>query len=73
MIINALCGCETSDGTLLFSGGWDKIVKQWKISNGNVTLVNQCNVDMCINALAVGEKGEIYAGGNDGHIVRIDL
>lgn len=73
MIVNALCGYQISDGVLLFSGGWDKVVKQWKITNDDVQFVNECNVDIVVNSLLCGEKGEIYAGGSDGHIVRIDI
>lgn len=73
MIVNAMCGCQISDGILLYTGGWDKIVKQWKITSDDIKLVNECNVDIVVNSLTCGEKDEIYAGGSDGHIVRIDL
>ncbi|KRT80062.1 WD40 domain-containing protein [Oryctes borbonicus] len=71
MIINSLVG--TKSGDHLYSAGWDKMVKQWKIEKGSCQLINSCNADMVINVLAYGEKGEIYAGGSDGHIVRIDV
>ncbi|KRT80061.1 WD40 domain-containing protein [Oryctes borbonicus] len=73
MIINALVGVKSGNDTLLYSAGWDKIVKQWKIENGTCKPVNSCDADMVVNVLTYGEKGEVYAGGSDGHIVRIDV
>lgn len=74
MIINSLCASTTSTGeVLLYSGGWDKIAKQWLVKKDGVVPQNTCDVAMVINVLATGEKGEIYAGGSDGHLVRIDF
>lgn len=73
MIINSLVGIKSGNESLLYSAGWDKMVKQWKIENGECKLVNSCNADMVVNVLTYGEKGEIYAGGSDGHVVRIDV
>lgn len=73
MIINAFCSVKTSDKLLLYSGGWDKVVKQWVVEGDSLKFVNECLMDMCINSLMPGPKGEIYAGGSDGHIVRIDV
>ncbi|XP_018332230.1 type II inositol polyphosphate 5-phosphatase 14-like [Agrilus planipennis] len=72
-IINALVAVKDGSDLLLYTGGWDKTVKQWKLSGKNLSLVNQCNADFVVNVLAAGPKGEIYAGGSDGHILRIDV
>lgn len=73
MIINALVGVQSGDATLLYSAGWDRVVKQWKIEGGSATNIDKANVDIVVNTLAYGEKGEIYAAGGDGHIVRVDV
>lgn len=49
------------------------MVKQWIIENGTLRQVDQVGVDIVVDVLAPGEKGEIYAAGGDGHIVRIDV
>ncbi|XP_022904447.2 E3 ubiquitin-protein ligase TRAF7 [Onthophagus taurus] len=72
MIINSLVGVKTSSGAVLYSAGWDKIIKKWKIENGACTLVGSVDSEMVVNVLTNGEKGEIYAGGSDGHIIRVD-
>ncbi|KAK9884444.1 hypothetical protein WA026_007290 [Henosepilachna vigintioctopunctata] len=72
LIINALTGTSWDNQINLFSGGWDKIVKQWIIENNSIRNVTNCNVEIVVNALTVGEKGHIYAAGEDGHIVRLD-
>lgn len=73
MVINAICGLKTTEKVLFYSGGWDKVVKQWTVEGNAIKLVNECQLDMVINALTPGPEGEIYAGGSDGHIVRIDV
>lgn len=73
MIINALCGVKSDGDSLFYSGGWDKTVKQWKVAGSGLQKVNSCCVDMCINVIAAGPKGEIYVAGSDGHIVRVDV
>lgn len=73
MIINALVAVPSSPGVLVYTGGWDKWVKQWKLEKDRLTPINKTNVDIVVNTLANGEKGELYAGGSDGHIVRVDV
>lgn len=72
MLINTLCGVKTNDVTLLYSGGWDKIIKQWKLEGNAIKKISTCPVDMFVNVIAAGPKGEIYVGGSDGRIVRIN-
>lgn len=73
MVINSLCGRVYKGETLLFSGGWDKVVKQWKVTDDKLLLVNDIHLDMDVTVLVTGPVGEIYAAGSDGHIVRIDV
>ncbi|KAJ9594124.1 hypothetical protein L9F63_014440 [Diploptera punctata] len=67
MIVNALCGC--GDSTLI-SAGYDGKVKQWNLND--LQLMNSCNIGACINGLCVGSQGQIYAGGNNGFLHRLD-
>lgn len=75
MIINALCEVKKNDNnTYLCSGGWDKIAKIWKINSDLSNTPNDsCQVSIVINALTAGSKNQIFAGGSDGHIIRIDM
>ncbi|VEN33883.1 unnamed protein product [Callosobruchus maculatus] len=72
-VINALRGATWNNKPILFSGGWDKAVKKWNIDDDIVKLDSSVNVDIVINAIALGDKGEIYVGGSDGHVVRIEV
>lgn len=73
LIINALAGVRSGNKALLYSGGWDRLVKQWIIEDGALKPIDQVGVDIVVNVIAPGEKGEIYAAGADGHVVRIDV
>lgn len=73
MIINSFAGVPSGSGALLYSGGWDRVVKQWKIEAGKITPIDKVTVDIVVNVLTNGEKGEVYAAGSDGHIVRVDV
>lgn len=48
-------------------------MKQWKLENGTLTPVDKVSVDIVVNTLVNGAKGELYAAGSDGHIVRLDV
>ncbi|KAJ8984654.1 hypothetical protein NQ317_009882 [Molorchus minor] len=72
MIINTLAGTKWNQRTVLFSGGWDKLVK-WNIDEDIVKLESQLDVEIVVNSIAIGDRGEIYVGGGDGHIVRVEI
>lgn len=72
MIINSSAADKWDGKVYLFTGGWDKVVKQWAVGESTLNLENTVNTDIVVNAIAIGEQGSIYAGGSDGHIVRID-
>lgn len=73
MIINTLAGTTWNNKNVLFSGGWDKTVKKWNIDDDIIKQDGSCDVEIVINSIAIGDKGEIYVGGGDGHIVRIEI
>lgn len=58
---------------MVYSGGWDRLVKQWRMERDRLAPIDKTSVDIVVNALATGEKGEVYAAGSDGHIVRVDV
>ncbi|XP_023013231.1 uncharacterized protein [Leptinotarsa decemlineata] len=72
-IINALAGASWDNKDIIFSGGWDKQLKKWTIVDNNLKEGGSCDVEIVINAIAIGDKGELYVGGADGHIVRIEV
>ncbi|XP_050304053.1 myosin heavy chain kinase D-like isoform X2 [Anthonomus grandis grandis] len=73
MIINALSGTVWNDQQHLFSGGWDKMLKWWSIKNNGPTQEATCNVDLVITSIQSGDNGQVFVGGADGHILRIDV
>lgn len=72
-LINALAGANWNKKDVVFSGGWDKQLKKWIIEGNSAKLFGSCETDIVINAITTGEKGEIYVGGSDGHIVRLQV
>lgn len=72
-IINALAGVSWNNKNILFSGGWDKNIKKWIIDGSSIKLEATVDVGIVVNAIAVGEEGEVYVGGSDGHIVRVEV
>jgi len=73
LIINAICGISEEDNKYLFTGGWDKVLKKWKLVNeSTIQLIGSCPVEVVITALTSGPNGEIYVGGDDGRIFRME-
>ncbi|CAG9857981.1 unnamed protein product [Phyllotreta striolata] len=72
-IINALAGWGRQDGHVLFSGGWDKTLKAWRIEPDRLAPIVSCEVGFVINAIAVGEGRHVYVGGGDGNLAKILL
>ncbi|XP_050304051.1 uncharacterized protein LOC126741602 [Anthonomus grandis grandis] len=71
-IINALCGIQWGEQKFLFSGGWDKVLKKWKVINDQgLSDEGSVEVDLVINSIAAGDDNQVYAAGSDGHIVRV--
>uniref|UniRef100_A0A1Y1JRX2 Uncharacterized protein n=2 Tax=Photinus pyralis TaxID=7054 RepID=A0A1Y1JRX2_PHOPY len=67
LIITALCGHSDGDQEWLYSGGWDKVVKRWRIAS-ELTLVDTYPLDVPITSITMGNNGELYVGGADGNI-----
>ncbi|KAK7866600.1 hypothetical protein R5R35_010433 [Gryllus longicercus] len=67
MVINVLR--EAGDSTL-YSGSYDKFVKQWDLNS--FKCLSSCDTGECINALAIGNEGQVYAAGPNGFLCRID-
>ncbi|XP_068908957.1 myosin heavy chain kinase D [Tenebrio molitor] len=73
MIVNAGVAANWDGKCSVFTGGWDKIVKQWKVENNSLKADGSCAIDFIINSMIDGEKGQVYVAGSDGHIARLDL
>ncbi|GLV44215.1 uncharacterized protein CBL_12489 [Carabus blaptoides fortunei] len=74
LVINCLSGCQCGDDALLFSGGWDKVVKQWRLANDGATQMASCAVPGYVNDLCTDTACKsVFAGGADGQIWRLDL
>lgn len=73
MVINALAGIDWNGQTLLFSGGWDKKLKKFRFDEDVVKLDCTSEVGFVVNSIAVGESGEIYVGGGEGNLLRIEI
>ncbi|KAF7268834.1 hypothetical protein GWI33_018178 [Rhynchophorus ferrugineus] len=73
LIINALGGVKWGEKEHLFSGGWDKILKHWLITHNSPENVASLELDIVITVIQCGKQDQIYVGGADGHILRIDI
>lgn len=74
LVINCLTGCQCGDNSVLFSGGWDKVVKQWRLVNDGASPLASCAVSGYVNALCTdAECKSVFAGGADGKIWRLDI
>ncbi|KAF5281949.1 hypothetical protein FQA39_LY00473 [Lamprigera yunnana] len=67
LIINAVCGYKNNEEEFLYTGGWDKVVKKWKLTP-TIALVDKCEVGVPITSIVIGANGEVYVGGESGHI-----
>ncbi|CAG9818404.1 unnamed protein product [Phaedon cochleariae] len=72
-IINALAGAKWQEKNLIFSGGWDKQLKRWNVEADEMKPDSSCDLEIVINAIAIGDQGEVYVGGGDGHLVRVEV
>lgn len=73
MLINVLLGFERGNQSLLLSAGWEKCVKLWKVEKDHISLVDKVMTDTVVQAMTLGAKGEIYAGGINGNLFRLDI
>ncbi|XP_044257747.1 uncharacterized protein LOC123006902 [Tribolium madens] len=73
MIINGATAVNWDGKAWLFTAGWDRVIKQWRVANDSLKGDNFCNIDFMVNTLVCGDKDQIYAAGGDGHIARLDL
>lgn len=71
LIVNTLLGVDDGKDQFVYSGGWDKIVKKWKVTNNKLELVDSCQVDITISAIAFDGKNQVYVAGEDGKVVKI--
>lgn len=73
MIINAITGIKAEGCELLLSGGWDRSLKLWKMNGSEITLTDKIPADIVIHSMIAGKDGVVYAGGSDGHVIRVDI
>ncbi|XP_013109836.1 E3 ubiquitin-protein ligase TRAF7 [Stomoxys calcitrans] len=67
MIINAFC----SDGTNLYSGGYDNKVKGWTdMDQPKLKALGEVEAGSCVNALCCGTANAVYIATSDGVIRR---
>lgn len=71
--IHAMLGMTRDNDTFLYSGGGDKVVKQWKIDGKCLVKLNHCSLKTGVNTMTAGRGGEIYAGCRDGYLFRLDF
>lgn len=72
-IINALAGAKWNEKNILFSGGWDKLLKEWIIEGTAAKPIATCDTEIVISAITTGGKGELYIGGENGILIRIKV
>jgi len=71
--IHSMIGMVKGGDTMLYSGGGDKVVKQWKIDGKCLVKISHCPVKTGVNVMTPGPKGEVYVGCRDGFMFRLDF
>lgn len=70
-----MAGRKLDNKTIIYSGGWDKIVKQWIFNEAEGKFVkdSECNVEVVVNVIINGSDNEqtLYVGGSDGHLLQL--
>lgn len=68
MIINAIVGVNSA----IYSGGWDGFVKKVVGLESEPSVVDQVNLNSCINTICIGvNENTVYAGCTDGTIKKL--
>uniref|UniRef100_A0A1B6CTC2 WD repeat-containing protein 55 homolog n=1 Tax=Clastoptera arizonana TaxID=38151 RepID=A0A1B6CTC2_9HEMI len=68
LIINSLCFSDTPD-TIIFSGGYDNIIKGWKLSDQS--LMGSIKIDTVVNTMCTDKMGNIFVGSSYGYLAKI--
>ena len=66
------CLAVDASGKLAASGGWDGRVVVWQLE-GEGGREGEVKIGEYVNTVCWGEQGELWAGGKDGQIVRIEI
>lgn len=68
-----MAGAKWNNKNILFSGGWDKQLKEWLIEGSTAKLKEICDTEIIITATTTGDKGVVYVGGENGQLIRIKV
>lgn len=72
MIINALQGGRRGPDNILYSGGWDKVLRKWRIiPSGSIELITELELEFVINSLLLLDNGEVIVAGDGGTMVKV--
>lgn len=56
-------------GNLLYTGAFNGKVRRWRITEEDLTLEGELNINICINTMCANDDGSIiYVGGTDGAV-----
>lgn len=66
MIVTTLA----TNGDTVWTGGWDGVVRKWKIVGEKLEAAGELNVGGCINSLAAADD-RVYVAVSGGKIVHI--
>ncbi|XP_018332202.1 myosin heavy chain kinase D-like [Agrilus planipennis] len=75
LIINTIFAERFNNVTKIYTGGWDKLIKEWTLSpNNKIEPGRSCSVDFSVSIITSTGDGKIlFAAGGDGHLVAIDI
>ncbi|VVD03051.1 unnamed protein product [Leptidea sinapis] len=67
MIVTSLSAIDT----FAWTGGWDGIVRRWKIADNKIEAAGEINLGCCVNALVATTAEDAYAILTGGRIVHV--
>lgn len=72
MIINAMQGAKIGTDHILYSGGWDKVLRKWRIiPTGSIELITELDLEFVINTLILVDNGQVVVAGDGGNMIKV--
>lgn len=68
-----MSGASWNGSDVLFSGGWDKVLKKWILENKNIVASDNLSLEFVITNMVAGESGQLFVGGENGNLIRVDM
>ncbi|CAH0553999.1 unnamed protein product [Brassicogethes aeneus] len=73
LMINSMAGATLKGEDILFTAGWDKTLKRWRVDDESIKAVENMSLSFVVTKMTVGDDGQLFVGGENGVLVRVDV